>query len=120
MRKEIQYMGQKVIVKCDEKCHKAWGVSARPKEQLSDDPDDVRYLGDDELGEAPVNPMTSEGGDMKPVTSDNKPLQNVIPNKWCVRQCERCVMSERGSTEEPELEDWSKGMYNQPWKHETQ
>ena len=78
MEKLIIYCGQVVKVSCDEKCHKAWGVNNRPKVQLSDDEDDIAYLSDDELGEAPINPETYEGGYAKPT------LKTEIPNKQCV------------------------------------
>ena len=65
---------------CDGKCHKAWGINNRPKRQLSEDEDDYEYLSDNELGEAPENPGTYEGGQGK----NPKSL-----NKWCARECER-------------------------------
>lgn len=99
-------------VGCDEKCNKAWGIMLRPKEQLSDDDDDVVYLSDDELGDAPENPPIWEGGEGKP-TCDSEKM-----NKWCVRQCERCVMTEYGKPDEPLIyKDWGVRRYNQPWKH---
>ena len=99
-------------VGCDEKCNKAWGIMFRPKEQLSDDDDDVVYLSDDELGDAPENPPIWEGGDGKP-TCDSEKM-----NKWCVRQCERCEMTEYGKPNEPLIyKDWGVRRYNQPWKH---
>ena len=110
MEKIITYFDKQVKVACDEKCEKAWG-GTRPKEKLSDDDDDVVYLSDSELGKAPVDPGTYEGGQAKPVEKQN------IPNKWCVRQCERCVW---GDIDKPiQLKDWSKRRYNQPWKHKV-
>lgn len=108
MEKQILYSGKTVTVGCDEKCDKAWGLNGRPKMQLSDEEDDYAFLSDDELGVAPENPGTSEGGECKPVN------QTEIPNKWCVRQCERCVFAENGKLNLP---DFSKRIYNQPWKH---
>ncbi|MGH1336033.1 MAG: hypothetical protein ACRBFS_07880 [Aureispira sp.] len=110
----ITYFGQSMKVACDEKCNKAWGIIARPKIEFEEqDLDDYAFLSDDELGEAPIDPGTYEGGQAKPI--DN----NQIPNKWCVRQCERCASSELGKpNEELELPDYSKRSYNQPWKHE--
>lgn len=108
----ITYFGQPAKVTCDRKCKKAWGISRRPKRQLSEDEDDVVFLSDSELGEAPANPGTYEGGYGKPESPD------MFPNKWCTRECERCEMSETGKASEPlELTDWSKPVYNQPWKH---
>ena len=41
MQKLITYCGKKAILVCDGKCEKAWGVSSRPKIQLSEiDEDD--------------------------------------------------------------------------------
>jgi hypothetical protein len=113
MEKLIQYCYRTAKVACDEKCNKAWGVQMRPKVDLDqNDPDDYYFLADDELGEAPVNPGTYEGDEGKPVSKDE------IPNKWCVRQCERCSMSAIGKHDEPlELRDWNKRSYNIPSKH---
>lgn len=104
MKKEIQYYGKMVTVSCDEKCNKAWGINARPFEQLSDDIDDVVYLADDELEDAPMSGII-EGGDSKPVDANGDTITSVIPNKWCVRECERCYMNGRGS-------DFSKRVFN--------
>lgn len=112
MEKIITYFGQDVKVARDEKCNKAWGICNRPKIQLSDGEDDIVYLSDDELEIAPIDPGTYEGGQAKPT------LKTEIPNKWCVRECERCSMSKHGESHLPvELKDWTKRGYNQPWKH---
>lgn len=112
MEKLITYFGQNTKVACDEKCHKAWGICNRPKIQLSDDEDDIAYLSDDELEIAPIDPETYEGGEAKPT------LKTEIPNKWCVRECERCSMSKPGESHLPvKLKDWTKRGYNQPWKY---
>lgn len=86
----ITYFGQTAKVNCDRKCSKAWGLMNRPRVQLSDDPDDYAFLADGELGEAPADPGTYEGGDAKPSSPEG------FPNKWCVRECERCNMSSPG------------------------
>lgn len=114
MEKLITYSGKVVKVACDEKCHKAWGINNRPKVQFDKkDPDDNALKSDDELGNAPKNPGTYEGGDGKPVNKIG------IPNKWCVRECERCAMSDTGKSHEPlDLPDFSRRVYNMPWKHE--
>ena len=91
----IQYVGQTAKVCCDGKCNKAWGISQRPKVQLSDDVDDYEFLADDELGNAPRFPGTIEGTDGKPASPKE------FPNKWCVRECERCNMSQPGRFNEP-------------------
>jgi len=83
---QIIFFYRKVNIKCDGKCHKAWGINNRPRNQLSIDEDDYEYLADGELPWAPRNPGTSEGGHLKP---DNVSL---FPNRWCVRECERCQM----------------------------
>jgi hypothetical protein len=79
---EIFYHGRCVMV-CDQKCNKAWGINNRPRNQLSDDPDDFEWFTDDELGEAPIDPGTYECDHAKPLT----PEQGY--NKWCARECER-------------------------------
>jgi hypothetical protein len=86
----ITFFCQPARVVCDRQCHKAWGINNRPRVQLSDDPDDYAFLADDELGEAPADPGTYEGGDAKPLSPDE------FPQKWCVRECERCAMSQPG------------------------
>ena len=87
IKKEINYGGPVTAV-CDGKCDKAWGHNNRPKVYLhpdgeDGDPDDFYYLPDHELGEAPEDPGTYEGGHGKPVGDDD------LMNKWCVRECER-------------------------------
>jgi hypothetical protein len=107
MEKIITYFNQPAKVACDEKCNKAWGINERPKIKLSEDEDDYAYLADDELGDAPEDPGTSEGGDRKPINKEG------IPNKWCVRECERCSMSSPGKSGEPlALKDFSDRRYN--------
>lgn len=108
----VPYFGQPMAVACDRKCSKAWGINNRPKVQLSDDPDDYAFLADDELGEAPVDPGTTEGGVGKPLTSDE------FPTKWCVRECERCARSKPGEYLQPlTLPDFGVRYHNQPWEH---
>lgn len=110
MEKIIQYCGETVWVGCDEKCNKAWGHNSRPKIEFDiEDPDDFAFMSDDELEEAPINPGTYEGGQAKPINKDQ------IPNKWCVRECERCAMVKYGL--KLKLPDYSKRVYNQPYKH---
>lgn len=107
MEKQITYFGQPAKVACDEKCNKAWGISSRPKHSLSNNPDNWEWLSDQELGEAPKDPGTREGFDMKPVNKEG------IPNKWCVRECERCVISDYGKpNQQLELPDFSKRIKN--------
>lgn len=108
--KKITMYLKPVVLSCDGRCEKAWGVSNRPKVEFDPlDGDDVAWLADDELGDAPTDPGTYEGWDGKP----NGPGSM---NKWCARQCERSSISE--SEEKISLRDFSKRLFNQPWKHE--
>jgi len=103
--KLIQWFGAPAAVACDAKCDKAWGISNRPREQLSDEEDDYTFLADDELETAPINPGTYEGDDAKPLPCDDK------LNKWCVRECERCALFghiEQNKGKIVELPDYSK------------
>lgn len=105
LSKEIIFLGNKVVIACDEKCDKAWGLNCRPKVQLDpNDEDDFAFLADEELGIAPENPGTYEGSSSKPVDDSEK------LNKWCCRECERCVMS--NFAEDIKLRDFSKRLYN--------
>lgn len=108
----IVYFGQHAKVCCDGNCSKAWGINSRPFVQLSDDEDDTAMLADHELGTAPVDPGTYEGGVAKPLSA------KYFPTKWCVRECERCAMSAPGKSKEPlDPPSFEKRSYNQPWKH---
>jgi hypothetical protein len=110
--RRIIYFGQPGVVICDARCDKAWGINHRPQVQFSDDPDDTAFLSDAELGEAPADPGTYEGGCAKPT----EPSERL--NKWCVRECERSAMSKSGRGDEVvEARDFSCRLYNQPWKH---
>lgn len=107
--REVTYCGQPMFVDCDRNCAKAWGINVRPRAQLSDDPDDYAFLADNELGDAPIDPGTYEGDHAKPLTPD------AFPNKWCVRQCERCGGGR--TREDAARPEFSRRHYNQPWKH---
>ena len=111
----ITFFGRKAKVACDKKCNKAWGINWRPSIKFDEnDPDDYAFLADDELGEAPEDPSTYEGGEGKP----KPPVQ--AHNKWCVRECERCAMSKPGEYHMPlELPDFSQRRYNDPLKHQA-
>lgn len=103
----ITYFGHKTKVACDRNCQKAWGVNNRPRVQISSSEDDYAFLADDELGTAPDDPGTYEGSDGKPQSPDD------FPNRWCVRECERCAMSDIGKSHTPlALPDFSKRRYN--------
>ena len=110
--RQITFFGQACVVACDANCAKAWGINARPHIDFDPtDPDDYAFLADGELGEAPVDPGTYEGGDAKP----QHPKDRL--NRWCVRQCERCEKSRVGKPDQIiETHDWTKRVHNQPWK----
>lgn len=107
---EIVYAGKACVVACDGICGKAWGINNRPKVEFDErDPDDMAFLADGELGEAPVDPGTYEGGHAKPHVT---PLAH---NRWCVRECERSEIFDPGQPVVPR--DLSRRLYNQPSKH---
>lgn len=109
LRVELTYFYQPRVCACDLKCEKAFGVNGRPRIDFDPaDPDDNAMLSDDELGEALRNPGTYEGG-------HGKPMHPTEMNKWCIRECERSVMVDRGA--DIVLPDFSRRLYNQPWKH---
>ena len=112
LEKMITYFGSPAKVACDGNCAKAWGVSNRPEERLSDVEDDTEYLADHELGEAPTDPGTYEGSHGKPLSTDE------FPNKWCVRECERSSISNLNESNLPlELRDFSVRIQNMPHLH---
>ncbi len=107
----ITYFGQPARVNCDRNCGKAWGINNRQKVQLSEDEDDYAYLSDDELGTAPIDPGTYEGGIAKPLSPDK------FPTKWCVRECERCDMSSPGEWNQPlVIKDFTVRRFNMHWR----
>lgn len=110
--KQINFFEQPATVACDGNCKKAWGISSRPEVQLSKDENDTAYLADGELGDAPEDPGTYEGGHAKPASAAE------FPNKWCVRECERCAMTEPGKSDAiPTLRDFSQRVYNIQGRH---
>lgn len=109
--KLITFCGQTVKVACDGQCAKAWGSNSRSRVRLSDNEDDFAWLADNELGAAPANPGTREGGEGKPTCATGPEDLN----RWCVRECERMSMSEPGGCEQPlALRDFSRRLYNIP------
>ena len=109
--KLITFCGQCAKVACDGRCDKAWGLNHRPRVMLGDgsDPDNFAWRSDEELKVAPVDPGTTEGESSKPVGATGPEHMN----KWCVRECERCEMSEPGKWDEPlALRDFSRRYYN--------
>ena len=98
IQRPIIFFGQNATLACDARCEKAWGVQIRPRAELSDDPDEFEWKGDSELGSAPIDPGTYEGGHAKPRT-DSERL-----NKWCARQCERsCIVKPGEPIDLPDL-----------------
>jgi hypothetical protein len=93
LTKKITYFGRPVWVACDVRCDKAWGRHTRPTTESELDPTEPAFLADDELGEAPDDPGTYEGGEGKPTSYGDSPFAHLM-NKWCVRECERCTMLE--------------------------
>lgn len=107
LEKLITFCDQKAKVVCDAKCEKAWGNNARPtippRAELDagvGNPDDYCFLADDELGDAPDDPGTYEGGHGKPRIPPEQRTPDMI-NKWCVRECERMRMSFPGEYDLP-------------------
>lgn len=75
---------------CDSKCGRAWGICDRPSKRLSDNPDDVFFIGDDELMFVPSETSTITVDDEEQL--DTRVL--IAHNKWCIRHCERLVYAE--------------------------
>lgn len=82
----IRFCGVNTFVACDGLCTKAWGLNGRPGRN-----DDRVGLPDDELGEAPADPGTYEGGEGKPAAP---PVEGERFSRWCVRECERNVTAD--------------------------
>ena len=132
LERKFNYCGQPAKFACDQQCDKAWGINNRPR-VFEDDPKKrayginatdshsdsnwptakeqgefdtekgYEYFADQELGDAPENPGTWEGSDAKPTCEEEK------MNKWCVRECERCTISNPGESHlELELQDFNK------------
>ncbi len=105
--KPILYFRHEMVLVCDARCDKAWGINSRPRVQMSaTDEDDYAFLADGELGEAPADPGTAEGGHCKPRTPGER------LNKWCCRECERSQTVKPG--EDFELPDFTRRVYNIP------
>lgn len=106
IHRQVNAFGKPRTFGCDAQCGKAWGINHRPKEILGDgsDPDDCAYLADGELGDAPVDPGTYEGGHAKPVLPDER------LNRWCFRECERSACAE--TLEGIVLPDLGRRLYN--------
>lgn len=110
---KIVWFGRDCLIACDHRCEKAWGINGRRHFEGVmidfDGEDDVVYLADSEVGEAPDDPGTYEGGHGKP----DHPQRH---NKWCARECERSSIIEQGK--EITYPDYSVRRYNIPANHE--
>lgn len=107
--KLITAYGEAAFVMCDAKCDKAWGSTSRPRELCSEDEDDFVLLADGELGEAPANPDSYEGGVGKPRRPEDR------LNRWCFRECERAEWAGHLDKDKlVQLKDWSQRQYNIP------
>ncbi|HDR9105393.1 TPA: hypothetical protein QDB04_002234 [Burkholderia vietnamiensis] len=105
----ISWFGRQMKVGCDGNCGKAWGLSARPRIRLDFlDPEDIAFLADSELDQAPADPGAFSGY--------RKPAEGPAGiNKWCALECERSTIC--GLGHQPEISDFSERRYTQPWKH---
>lgn len=104
LKKDIMYCAQDAVLACDGKCEKAWGINVRARVDLGSDPDDYYWPADSELGDAPADPGTYEGGHGKP------DAEHKLESKWCARECERSGLYKPG--EPVVLRDFSKRVYN--------
>jgi hypothetical protein len=98
------------VLACDARCNKAWGINNRPRVSLSEDDEDFAFLSDTELGVAPFDPGTYEGGHAKPITTSDR------LNKWCYRECERSA--EAATLDDISLPDFSVRRFNMPYRHQ--
>ena len=125
--KHVRLYGLPVILSCDGKCHKAWGINNRPEVfymeegqppralqpgEVPRDIEDTAWLADDELGDAPEDPGTYEGGDGKPAVREMTQGNAALMNRWCARECERHVLNEEGVTPQVPPRDFSKRVPN--------
>jgi hypothetical protein len=112
--KDIVAFGERLVIGCDKKCKKAFGLNGRPFVQLSEDENDIAWLSDSEVGIAPESGKTKihdEGGDRKPQPDNPESFLN----RWCYRECERCASAEAGK--ELTLKDFSQRQFNIPSKY---
>lgn len=85
LTKKVQLHLNIVVLACDGRCDKAWGMNVRPMR----DEEQRLYATDDELGTAPPSPIR-EGGDSRPSDTALSDADAHLMNKWCARECERC------------------------------
>lgn len=88
LKKQIRFFGEHVVLACDGRCDKAWGISGRARVRLSEDVDDYVYVPDSALGSAEY-PQTWEGLAMEGRPSDEPLADAERMNRWCARECER-------------------------------
>jgi hypothetical protein len=108
LKTEIIYFGKRCTAVCDRNCSKAFGINNRPSIRNETNDDDIIWLADHEVPDAPDDPGTYEGGHGKPFHPDRH-------NKWCVRECERSSITDPG--EKLSIPDFSQRRYNCPSLH---
>lgn len=120
LTKEITWFGSPALLACDGKCKNAWGINGgRPRVEFDpDEPDDYAYLPDHQVGEAPDDPGSYEGGHAKPTAYGAAWEQHRL-NRWCARECERSEILEGNEMEDPSshMPDYSRLHYNMPERH---
>jgi hypothetical protein len=109
---------EQLTLACDGRCDKAWGISNRPKVEFDpDEPDDMAFLADHEVGTAPEDPGTYEGGHGKPSGVPLGDGDGHRMNKWCARECERSSINEKG--EPVVISSFAERSFNMPWLHKA-
>lgn len=88
LKKQIRFFGQDVVLACDGRCDKAWGINGRAQVRLGEDADDYVFVPDSALGSAEY-PQTWEGLAMEGRPSDEPLADAEQMNRWCARECER-------------------------------
>jgi hypothetical protein len=107
---------EQLTLACDGRCDKAWGINHRPKVEFDpNEPDDMAFLADHEVGTAPEDPGTYEGGYGKPSGVPLGDNDGRLMNKWCSRECERSSINEKG--EPVVIVSFAERRFNMPWKH---
>lgn len=136
IEKDIVWFGRHATTGCDNECRKAWGANYRPRVYLDrqgniisvwkgsgdritdadekgyEPRDNYAYIPDLLLNIAPNDPGTYEGGHAKPEWRLRKADKM---NKWCVRECERSVMTTYElPNEKLVLPDFNEFRFNMP------
>ena len=125
--KHVKMYGLSMVLSCDGKCHKAWGINQRPmvfymeegqpprelrQGEKPRDYEDFAWKADNELGDAPADLGSYEGGDGKPAVREMTQGNAALMNRWCARECERHVLDEEGVTPQVPPRDFSKRVPN--------